>query len=371
MEALAAFFLESTFIGLWLFGEKHLSPKLHLATIWAVAIGSMMSAYFILAANSWMQHPVGYELRGDRAVMTSIWEVLTNSTVLLAFPHTILGAWITAGAFVLAVSCWNLLRKRHVDVFSRSARVVLPIAAVAALGTASFGHFQAILMERQQPMKMAAAEALWDTKKGASFSLFATGDFERNPGETNRDLRIPHALSILSDFSWNSEVKGIDQIQAESRAKYGPGDYVPIVAVTYWTFRLMVGAGMLLILLTLVGLWLRRTGKLESSRRFQRLAVWAVGLPVLANFTGWIFTEMGRQPWVVYGLLKTSEANSPSVSATEVGLTLGGYTVIYGVLAAIGGWIALREIRKGPAPPEDPDAPRDPARPHPDLVLTY
>ena len=375
MEALVAFFLESTFLGLWIFGAGRLSPKLHLATAWLVAAGSALSAYFILAANSWMQHPVGYRLEHGHAVMTSIWSVLTNSTVLLAYPHTILGALTTAGMVILAVSAWHLLRGTHRDVFSRSARLVLPIAAVAAIGTGIAGHWQGVLMERQQPMKMAAAEALYTTQQGAGFSVFATGDLSRNPGHLNKDLRIPHALSLLSDASWNGRVKGIDQVQREERATYGPGDYVPIVGVTYWTFRLMVGAGMLLILVTLLGVWLaRRRDRLEATRWYQRVAIAAAALPVLANFTGWIFTEMGRQPWVVYGLLLTRDARSPQVGATEVVVTLAGYTLLYGVLAAIGGWLAVREVRRGPGPApgdEVPPVPGEERPARPDLVLSY
>ncbi len=371
MEALCAFFLESTFLGLWIFGEGRISARLHLVSIWLLAFGSALSAYFILAANSWMQHPVGYKLEHGRAVMTSIWAVLTNSTVLLAYPHTILAAVSTAAMAILAVSCWSLLRGRHVDVFGRSARLVLPIAVAAALGTAVFGHFQGILMEDQQPMKMAAAEALYTTSAPASFSIFATGRLTRNPEHLGKDIRIPHALSILADASWNGKVKGIDQIQREEVAKYGPGDYVPVVGVTYWTFRLMIGVGTLLILLTLTGLWLARRRRLESARWFQRAAIWAVGLPVLGNFSGWIFTEMGRQPWVVFGLLRTADARSPRVSSAEIVISLAGYTLVYGVLAAIGGWLALREIRRGPAPAYGSERtarrPRPP-RPRPGLL---
>jgi cytochrome d ubiquinol oxidase subunit I len=370
MEGLAAFFLESTFIGLWIFGWGRLKPKVHLACAWLVSIGTLLSAFFILAANSWMQHPVGYTINHatGRAEMKSIWAVLTNSTVLWAFPHTILGAFTTGGALVLAVSAWNLLRGRHRDVFARSAGIVLPITLVAAIGVAAVGHGQGVLMEKQQPMKMAAAEALWTTKKGASFSIFATGRLTRNPGGTSKDVRIPHALSILSTATWNGKVKGIDQIQREERAKFGAGDYVPVVWVAYWSFRFMVGAGTVLILLALVGVILARRGRLESTRWFQRAAIAGAALPVIGNFSGWIFTEMARQPWVVYGLLRTSDANSPHVAAGTVILTLAGYTVIYGVLAGVGGWIFVREVKAGP---KDAPEPRVSDEPRPDLVLTY
>jgi cytochrome d ubiquinol oxidase subunit I len=391
MEGLAAFFLESTFLGLWLFGWGRLSPRVHLATIWLLAIGTVLSAYFILAANSWMQHPVGYVLNEatGRAEMTSIWAVLTNSTLLWAFPHTILGAFTTAGALVLGVSAWRMLRERRSDaraavdaVWARSARHVLPITLGAVLLTMVAGHFQGMLMEEQQPMKMAAAEAQFETEAPAAFSLFATGDLEHNPGHTNVDLRIPHALSLFATGTWNGEVKGINQIQAEEEAKYGPGNYTPIIAVTYWSFRAMVGAGTLMLLVSLGGLLLGRRGKLEHSAWYLRIAIAAVVLPHVANLTGWVFTEMGRQPWVVYGLLKTSDANSPLVSSASLWITLVGYTLIYGVLAAVGGWIALKEIRHGAPPPDDDEgANRDadgsgdagglPVGARPDLSLTY
>ena len=369
MEGLAAFFLESTFLGLWLFGWGKLSPRVHLACVWLLAVGTLLSAYFILAANSWMQHPVGYAFNAasGRAEMHSIWAVLTNSTVLLAFPHTIFGAFATAGMVVLAVSAWRLLRRDADPVWRRSAQLVLPLTLVAALGTGVAGHFQGMLMEKQQPMKMASAEALWETTSGASFSTFATGDFKRNPGHTNVDIRIPHTLSLLATGTWNGKVEGIDQIQAQERAKYGPGDYTPIIAVTYWTFRLMVGAGFLLILFGAVGSWLAWRGRLERSRWFLRAALVGALLPPLANLTGWIFTEMGRQPWVVYGLLRTNQANSPLVGTFSVVVTLVGFTLLYSVLGGVGGWLFAREVRHG-APAA---APADGDRRSNDLALAY
>ncbi len=377
MEGLAAFFLESTFLGLWLFGWGRLRPRTHLATAWLVSFGTALSAYFILAANSWMQHPVGYQVNqaSGRAEMKSILDVLTNSTVLWAFPHTILGALQTGGMLILAVCAYKLLRGHDVDVFRRSARVALPITAVAAIATAAAGHGQGVLMYEQQPMKMAAAEAMFKTEQPGSFSLFATGDLTRNPGRTNTDLRIPHALSILATASWNGKVKGIDEIQREEVARYGPGDYVPVVWVSYWTFRLMVGAGTLVILLSLAGLWfMRRRGReVAFPRWWLRVMVLGAALPPIANATGWIFTEMGRQPWVVFGLLRTDQAVSPTVGTASVVITLAGFTVLYGVLAAVGGWLFVKTVKAGP-PPEEPDAgaPRGPdAEPVPDLALTY
>ncbi len=379
MEGLIAFFLESTFLGLWIFGWGRLSPRLHLATIWLTSVGTVISAYFILAANSWMQHPVGYAVNHatHRAELKDIFAVLTNSTVLLAFPHTILGAFATGGMLVLGVSALLLLRGKRNEVVSRSIRLVLPITLVAVLATMAFGDGQARLMDVQQPMKMAAAEALYTTQKGAPFSVFATGSFTRHPGALSKDITIPHLLSVISTLSWNGTVKGINQVNAAEQKTYGPGDYVPIVGVTYWTFRLMIGAGVLMLVITAVGLVLLRRRRLERTRWFQRVAVVGIFLPILANWTGWIFTEIGRQPWVVFGLLKTSQARSPNVTGADVVVTLTGYLVLYGVLMAIGGWLMMREIGHGPesdpAGPDESGSATPPAPPsvRPDLVLTY
>jgi cytochrome d ubiquinol oxidase subunit I len=376
MEGLMAFFLESTFIGLWLFGWGRLSPKVHLATMWLTAFGTVLSAYFILAANSWMQHPVGYVINHSthRAELKSIGAVLTNSTVLLAFPHTIFGAICTGGMLVLGISALGMLRGRNVDVFSRSVRMVLPLTLIAAIATGAAGHAQGTLMEKQQPMKMASAEALYNTTKGASLSVFAAGPFERHPSHLGTDIRIPHLLSIIGTASWNGKVKGINQVNAEEQAKYGPGDYVPIVGITYWTFRLMAGVGLALVLLPLLGLWLIRRRRLERTKWFLRVAVIGAFLPPLANLTGWIFTEMGRQPWIVYGLLKTNEARSPLVGSGTIILSLVGYTLLYGVLAAVGGRLFLREIAHGPEAQPEPghDGGATPSEPErPDLVLAY
>jgi cytochrome d ubiquinol oxidase subunit I len=369
MEGLAAFFLESTFIGLWLFGRGKLSPKLHLASIWALAGGTMLSAYFILAANSWMQHPVGYKMAADgsRAEMTSIFAVLTNSTALYAFAHTILGALATAGMLMLGVCAWHLLRRNEVDLFGRSAKLLLGGVAAASLATMLVGHFNGQLMERQQPMKMAAAEALFTTEKGAGFSLFALSHVQHNPKHLNVNVKIPYTLSLMATNNPNGKVEGINDINRQYQAKYGPGEYAPIVAVTYWTFRFMVGAGTIMLLLAAFGLWQARKGRLLESKWLLRLLIPAAALPFVANTAGWLFTEMGRQPWAIMGLLRTDNANSPTVSSAQIVLTLVGFTVLYGVLGAIGGRLFLREAKHGPSPDVPPPAEPD----RPDLALAY
>ena len=359
MEGLAAFFLESTFIGLWIFGKGRLPARVHLATIWLVAVGTMLSAYFILAANSWMQHPVGYRIGASgRAEMTSIWAVLTNSTALYAFGHTMLAALATAGMVILGVSAYHLARGHDVNGFRRSATLALAVVFVGALATATVGHFQAQLMTTQQPMKMAAAEALYTSQSGAPFSAFAVAPFEATPDRLTVNVEIPKGLSLLATNTPNGRVEGINDLQAEYVARYGPGDYRPVIGITYWAFRLMVGMGMLMILLGFIGLLLVRRGTLTTSPRFLKIALWAIPVPFIGNAMGWIFTEMGRQPWVVQGLLLTRDASSPTVGVGYVATSLIGFTLLYAVLAAIAGWLAVREMRAGTTP-ESADASGD------------
>ncbi|MFC4530594.1 cytochrome ubiquinol oxidase subunit I [Sphaerisporangium dianthi] len=362
MEGLIAFFLESTFIGLWIFGWDKLSPRLHLATIWLAAIGTNLSAYFILAANSWMQHPVGYRLNPatGRAELTDIWAVLTNSTTLVTFPHVLFGAFVTAGGFVIGVSAWNLMRRKDVELFRTATRVALAVTVAASIGVALSGHAQAQIMTRQQPMKMAAAEALWEDETSAGFSLFAVGDVER--GRNHVNLQIPYGLSILATGTPGGRVEGVNDIQARYQALYGPGDYRPVVGLAYWSFRLMIGFGVLSALLALAGLWLTRRGRrLPGNPWFYRLAMLGIGLPFLANSLGWIFTEMGRQPWTVFGIMRTAAAVSPGVDVAEVAITLVGFTLVYGLLALIEVRLLLKAIRSGPETEEasgktpDPD----------------
>jgi len=348
MEGLAAFFVESTFLGLWIFGWGRLSKGVHLACAWLVAGSTALSAYFILAANSWMQHPVGYKMAEGKAELTNIASVLFNNTALYAFAHTILAALLTAGMILIGVSAWHLRRGNETEVFGGAMRLGLPLVAVAAIVTVFVGHFNGILMTRQQPMKMAAADAVFENKQGAGLSLFATGDFKSNPEGLTRDIEIPNLLSWISTGYPRGEIKGINDINREYRSKYGPGNYTPIVAVAYWTWRAMIGCAMAMFAFAAYGWWLLRRGRLQQSRRFLKWAVPAAGLPFVASATGWLFTEMGRQPWVVFGLLKTDVANSPSVGPAEVWISLVGFTLLYGVLAAIAGSVFVKTVRKGP-----------------------
>ncbi|HYR62115.1 MAG TPA: cytochrome ubiquinol oxidase subunit I [Actinomycetota bacterium] len=352
MEGLMAFFLESTFLGLWIFGRERLSPRLHLATIWIVSIGSILSALMILAANSWMQHPVGFRINPatGRATLTNFWAVLTNQILIVTFWHTILAAIATGAFFVIGISAFHLLRHNEVELFRKAAGIAMVVAFVASLGVAFVGHMQAQVMTKIQPMKMAAAEALYDTETGASFSLLTIGNLS---GQPIFQIRLPHLLSVLATNSWNGKVEGINDIQAQERAQFGPGSYTPVIWVTYWGFRTMVGAGFAMIGLSSLGLYLMRRRRLERSRRFLWVLVPALALPYIANSAGWIFTEMGRQPWVIYGLMKTTTAVSPTVGTADVTATLLGFTLLYGVLAAIDFWLMARIGRAGPSAQDD------------------
>jgi cytochrome d ubiquinol oxidase subunit I len=354
IEGLAAFFLESTFLGLWIFGWSRLSPRLHAATMWIVAFGTTISAFFILAANAWMQHPVGYKVNPDtgRAELQDFMAMMTNPTAWSHFVHTILAALLTGGMFVIGVSAYHLARNRRSAVFRRSMTVALLVSLFASVGVAFSGHLQAQLMTEQQPMKMAATEALWETEDGAGWSLFAVGDVEN--GRNHINIQLPHMLSVLATNTWNGQVQGINDLQAQYERTFGPGSYVPVVGMVYWTFRLMVGAGLLMILISIVGLVLLRRGSLESARWFLRLAPFAIALPYLANATGWIVTEMGRQPWVVYGVMLTRDAASGSVGMGFVLTTLVGFTLIYGVLSVIGAYLLSKYARSEPPAVTEP-----------------
>ena len=353
MEALLAFFLESTFIGLWIFGWNKLSPRLHLATIWLAAVGTNLSAFFILAANSWMQHPVGYRVDPvtHKVVLTSIVALLTNSTAVAAWTHVFTAALMVTAAVLIAVSAWHVGRKSQLEVFRRTLRLGLVLMLTAGIATAVTGDVQARLMDSQQPMKMAAAEALYITSDSASFSLFTIGSL--NGSKEVWSVRVPDLLSLIATLNPHGTVQGIHNVERAYDKKYGPGSYKPIIPVTYWSFRTMIGFGMLAALLALIGLWLTRRGRLPSGRWPYRIAVWAVALPFLANTMGWIFTELGRQPWTVFGVLTTAQSVSPGVTASSVIISVTVFTLLYAALAVIAGWLMLRHI-KGGAPVEAP-----------------
>jgi cytochrome bd ubiquinol oxidase subunit I len=366
-EGLLAFFAESTFIGVWIFGRNRLPPLIHTLSICLVSLGTIVSAFFILTANAWMQHPVGYRIvghgAGRKAELTNFWAVLRNSTLWAEFSHTVLAAFVTGAMFILGVSAWQLLRGRNVAAFTRTARLGAVVALVCVVLVIVTGDLQARLMDTQQPMKMASAEAVYRTQHGASFSLLTIGNLS---GQPIFQIRIPHLLSLIATLSWNGRVTGVTGAQRAEVAKHGPGSYVPVLWVTYWGFRIMVGLGFLILIMSAWALWRSRRG---AAKPFElgRWTLWVliacIASPFLANTAGWIFTEMGRQPWIVYGLLKTGVSASPTVSLADVAFTLGGFVLLYTVLGVIDVLLMYRSARPGLGPEEEPGRPEGPGAP--------
>jgi len=352
IEALLAFFLESTFLGLWIFGWEKLSKGMHAIAIWMVAIGSNVSALWILIANSFMQEPVGYVLRNGRAEMDDFFALLLNPNVLVQFPHTVFAGLATGAFFVIGISAYHLMKDRRNEIFRQSFQIAAIVGTMAITLVVLNGHAQAQEMVRSQPMKMAAAEALWETEDPASFSLLTIGDLKQR-----RDvfaIRLPRLLSLLAYNQLEGEVKGIYDLQAEFETQYGPGNYIPPVAVTYWTFRIMVGAGTLMLLLALLALFNTMGEVYETRSSVLKLFTWAIALPYLGNTAGWLMTELGRAPWIVYGVMKIEDAVSPTVSGGAVLTTLIGFTLIYGILMVADVYLLMKYARVAPgAPPSE------------------
>ncbi len=384
MEALIAFFLESTFLGLWIFGWDRLPKKVHLATLWLFAIGSTLSAYFIIAANSWMQHPVGAEFNPEtgRAEMNDIFAVLTNNTTLLAYPHVIATAFLVAGTFVGGIAVYWMVRKARanrddadIPVYRTAARFGAWVMILAGAAVIVTGDLQAKLMFEQQPIKMAAAEGLIEAAQPAPFSLLSIGNLAGNDPESVRHLiEIPGLLSYMATGDWDAEIKGINDLQEIYAERYGatdsagnPIEYRPNLAITYWSFRLMIGLAVFSAALALAVLWFTRKGRVADQPWLRKLALIALPMPYLAASFGWIFTEMGRQPFVVAPnptgsdqvFLMTQYGVSETVSAGVVLSSMVIFTLVYAVLGVFWFRLIQRYAVEGapqvePAP--DPDA---------------
>ncbi len=337
IEATLAFFLESTFLAVWVFGWRRLSPRLHALCIWLVALASNLSAFWILTANAWMQHPVGYVLRNGRAELQDFLAVVTQPFAFQIFFHTIFGAYILAGFFVMGVSAYHLLRRQHIAFFSKSFRLALGLALVFSLAELVHGHIHGAEVAKLQPAKLAAMESLWETRAEAPETLFLIPD-EKNQRNLVEFGRLPGVLSLLAYHSTQATVKGLKDFPPEDR---------PPVTLTFVAFRLMVGLGLLFALLTLVG-WFKRN-KLESSPGYLKVMLYAIPLPYVALEAGWIVTEVGRQPWIVYGLMKTSTAVSP-IAASQVAISLAAFIVVYGLLGGVAFYLITQQVRRGPEP---------------------
>ncbi|TFC11062.1 cytochrome ubiquinol oxidase subunit I [Cryobacterium algoritolerans] len=357
-EGIVAFFLEATFIGLWIFGWDKLPRGLHLATIWLTTVGSIASAYFILAANAFMQNPIAFrinEARG-RAELTDIGELLTNPIALASFPHTIFACFMVSSGLIISVAAWHLYRKQHADTMRPALKFGMWMMVISGALTTFFGDSLSLAMTAAQPMKMAAAEAMYQTATGAhaSFSLFTLG----TPDGVSElfSVRIPYLLSFLSTHTLDGTVEGINNLQSQYVQLYGPGDYTPTIWITYWAFRWMIGLGIAHILVAVVGLWLTRGGRTPAAAWVWKVAIWSFPFSLASMSVGWIFTEMGRQPWLVFGLLKTESGVSPNVSGLEILISLVAFTLIYGVLAVVEFRLILRAVRQGPEDAPVPDS---------------
>jgi cytochrome bd ubiquinol oxidase subunit I len=335
IEGLAAFMLESTFLGLWIFGWNRLPPRVHLATLWIAVLGTWMSAYFILVANSWMQHPVGYKLVNGEAQLTSVWALLSNGFALRAYVHTILAGIIFGSIIMLGVCCWHFSRGHEVELFRKAVKLALIVAVPATLLQLVVGNRFGAAVTSQQSMKIAASEAQWDTCQPCGFSLFQIGGFTKSDPTPSFSITIPRLLSYMATGSFSGQVQGLNELQKQEQRQYGRGNYMPNVRVIYWSMRVMAYMGMLMFLVAAVGAWLYWRQKLEKARWFHWTAIVGMAFPYLAATAGWVLTEMGRQPWIVQGLLLTSQANSPNVSTTWLGISLGTFVALYVALGAV------------------------------------
>ncbi|MFZ2502603.1 MAG: cytochrome ubiquinol oxidase subunit I [Nocardioides sp.] len=367
VEGLLAFFLESTFLGLWIFGWDKLPRPLHAATMWLTHLGTLASAWFILAANSWMQNPVGYTFNPDsgRAELTDFWAVMFNKVQLVTFPHVVLSAYMTAGTFVLGIAAYLYMRERYAHdrpLYRKAIRIGAAVTFVAGLGVAITGDVQGKIMTDVQPMKMAAAEALYQTEDScAAFSLFTVGTPD---GKSEKfSIKVPCVLSFLATGTTSGEVKGINELREAYQAKYGEdpgaayysaGDYTPVIPVTYWSFRFMMGLGFFAAFGAALILWMTRGGRVPSAKWVGMLGISLPLATVLANSWGWMFTEMGRQPWAVFGLMTTASGVSPGVSVAEALISLVVLTLLYAVLAVVEVGLLIKYIKRGAEPFEEP-----------------
>ncbi len=346
IEALLAFFLESTFLGIWLFGWDKLPKKLHAATIWLVAIGSNLSAFWILLANSFMQSPKGFVVEGGRAVMTDFGALLTNPYLWSQFPHTVFSGFTTAGFFIIGISAYHLIRKKEVQVFTTSMRLGVIFSVVSLVGVGLLGHAQMQELFNRQPMKAAAAEAILTTNTDGGLSVFTIIDQDNMKEIVN--IRVPYLLSLLAYNRLDGVTRGVTEVQAEYEGLYGPGNYIPSITTAYWAFRVMVGLGtvMLFVLIPLAFLTLKKIS--YDKMPFFKLVPWVLLMPYVANTAGWILTEMGRQPWVVFTVLKTADAISPNLTGGMVLTSMIGFTLVYGVLMIADIYLLMKYAKAGP-----------------------
>ncbi|MBE3596009.1 MAG: cytochrome ubiquinol oxidase subunit I [Hydrogenibacillus sp.] len=345
IEAIVAFFLESTFIGIWIFGRERF-PKLRALSMWMVALGTTLSSLWIITANGFMQNPVGYRIVDGRVQMTDFWAVLFNPYVWYILVHTLVGSYIVGSFFVLGVSAYHLLRKQNVAFFQKSFRIALVLALFATVMAPITGHLSGVNAAKVQPAKAAAFESVWASGEAQPFVLFAVPRLS-NDGNAVEFGKIPYLGSLMYTNSPTGYVKGLNDIPADER---------PPVWIVSWSFRLMVGLGLYFLAMALTARYLMRKGKLLASPRFLKLLLWSIPLPTVAVNLGWAVTEVGRQPWVVYGLMKTADAVSP-IAVGDIVFSLSGLVVFYTALIVADVYLLVKHAKAGPElPPGSPRA---------------
>ncbi|WP_368936927.1 cytochrome ubiquinol oxidase subunit I [Bacillus sp. SH8-8] len=347
IEALLAFFMESTFLGLWIFGWDRLPKWLHCLCIWLVSIGTIFSAFFILTANSFMQHPVGAILKNGRLEMNDFGALLTNGQLWVEFPHTLFGSFATGAFFITGISALMLLKKKDVYFYKKSFQIAIIVGVISGIGITLSGHEQAQYLVETQPMKMAASEGLWENS-GDPGAWTVSASIDQEHKKNTAEIEIPYLLSFLSYGKFEGSVVGMNELQQKYTELYGPGDYLPPVRTAFWTFRVMAVLGGGLAFLAIWGAYLLAREKLLQSKWFLRMMVAAISFPFIGSSTGWIMTEMGRQPWVVFGYMKTEAAVSPNVTAGEILFSIIAFSVAYILLFIIMTTLFVREIKKGP-----------------------
>ncbi|WP_448590055.1 cytochrome ubiquinol oxidase subunit I [Thermodesulfobium sp.] len=338
IEATLAFFLESTFLGVWLFGWKRISPKMHLISIWLVAFSSNLSALWILIANAWMQDPVGFVLKNNRAEMSNFFAVVFSPYAWLKFTHTITAGFVVGAFFVMGISAYHLLRKQNVEFFKKSFYVGATFGLIASVLVFLIGDFHAAEVAHVQPTKLAAMESIWDTRKAAPIYLLLVPD-ESQKTNLIEAFPIPSLLSLLAYHDPNATVRGLNSF---------PSNDIPPVTPVFLSFRVMVGLGTLFIILTILAWWFARKDKLLDHRSFLKIMLYSLPLPYIATQVGWIVAEVGRQPWIVYGLLRTNDAVSKNLTVGDVLFTLGVFIVLYTALAVLDFALLIYYARKGP-----------------------
>ncbi len=352
IEGLMAFFLESTFIGVWIFGWDKLSKKAHAAVAWLVAIGGNLSALWILVANSFMQNPVGYAIRNGRAEMTDFWALLGNGNVWHQFPHVITAGITIAGFLIMAFSAWHLLQAKteNKEFFKLSFKRAATYALIGAVLVGVIGHAQGQYLAKRQPLKVAAMEGHWETEQPASFSVIGIVNQEKM--ENTWEIKVPKFLSLMLFNDLTSEFKGLKELQAEEVAKYGPGNYIPPVVISYWSSRTMIGIGLLMVLLASLAVWWSQKDKLDNVKWFLKILIPAGLLPTIASTAGWLIAETGRWPWIVHGLQKIEDAVSPTITPGNIIFSLISFLVLYTTLGIVGISLMLKFGKSDPAAAE-------------------